>query len=281
MKYDKKLIGKRIEELRIKRKELFFKDPNTYEKYFSCKTQALFSDAINVDRRTFLKWEKGESIPSLCTLIKICDELDCNIEYFLGADELPYIDTVSKASHFTGINPEIIEKAKTCPDFLDCLNFFMLPENCLELFNKVTLSAWREYWINQNLIDIKSPLIDIIEKAFDVFYSSTPLFELCKDKYKEYLVKYLPNDKICFENPAKNDSLIYPQKSLSTSTYIAYKKYAKNKSSTNEYENFIEYLTDLTYEPLTNREFIEIQKQKVANAFIEIVTRYLKHIQQD
>lgn len=279
MKYDKKLVGKRIKELRIERKKLYSENPNTYEKYSFCKTQEIFSDTLNVDRRTVIKWEKGESIPSLYDLIKICDILDCNIEYFLGADELPYINTVSKASHYTGINPKIIEKAMNSQDFLDCLNFFMLPHNCSELFDKITLSAWKEYWIKQSLEEIKSPLIDIIEGAFEDFYSFTPFCELCEDRYKNYLFKHLPSAKICFEHSATSNSLIYPSKSLSTSKYIEYKEYAKNNSSNSKYNCFIEYLAQLTYQPLTNREFIEIQKKKVANKFIEILTLYLKHIQ--
>ena len=171
MNYDKELLCSRMKKMRISRKKLYLQNQEENEKYCCCLTQEDFAVAIGVDRRTVIKWEKGDSIPSLDYLLLMCNLLDCNIEYFLGADELPYIDSIAKASHFTGIEPKIIEYAPKNPYYLDFLNFFMLPENCSEMFNKITLSTWKKYWINQSLSDIKSPLIDIIKNAFKDFYS--------------------------------------------------------------------------------------------------------------
>ena len=272
MNYDIEVLRKRLKEIRISRRKLYLKNQEENEKYCCCLTQEDFADAIGINRRTLIKWEKGKSIPSLDYLLSICNLLDCNIEYFLGADEPPYIDTISKASHFTGIKPEIIEYASRNPDYLDCLNFFMLPENCSEMFNKITLSMWKKYWIDQSLSDIKSPLIDIVKKAFKDFYSFTSFSEISIDGYKEYLIKYLPREKINFESTSKKLFLVNIKQVFST---LRYKDCIENISSDNKYDNFINYLAELTYELLTNEEFIEIQKQKVASKFIEIISLYL------
>lgn len=275
MKFDKELLGKRIKKMRIRRKKEYNRNNIENQKYDFCITQENFAIAIGIDRRTLIKWEQGDTVPTLEKLIKICNLLDCNIEYFLGANKFPYIDTVVKASYFTGIKPEIIEQAKNCPEYLDCLNFFMFPENCSELFNKTTLSAWKKYWINQALSDIKPPLIDIIQKAFEYFYSFTPFSEISINKYKEYLTEYLPIEKINFESEPKEYLTINLKEVFSP---LGYRKCIKNISSTNKYDTFIDYIAKLTYEPLINREFVEIQKQKVASKFIEIVTHYLSDI---
>lgn len=275
MNYDKNLLCTRFKEIRTDRKELYLKNKEENSKYEYCLTQEAFACAVGADRRTIIKWEQGETIPSLEYLLKICDLLDCNFEYFLGIDDLPYIDTTAKASHFTGIDPRIIEYANKNPDYLECLNFFMLPENCSELFNKITLSAWKKYWINQSLSDIKPPLIDIIEKAFTDFYSFTPFTEISIDKYKEYLIEYLPIEKINFEPTPDSNFPINLKEVFFLRRYIDCKK---NLSSANKYNSFIDYIAQLTYEPLTNKEFIEIQKQKVANKFIDILSLYLSDL---
>lgn len=276
--YDIEMIKERIKSLRKNRWNLYKTSQNadiTLAKYACCKTQETLADKLDLERRTIGSWERGATSPSLENLISLCNLLDCNIEYFLGADELPYIDTIAKASHFTGINPKIIEYASKNPDYLDCLNFFMLPENCSEIFNNITLSMWKEYWINQSLSDIKPPLIDIIKKAFKDFYSFTPFDKISINKYKEYLMNNLPIEQINFKSKPEKGGLVNVKEVFS---FLRYKDCIKHFSSGNQYDDFINYIAELTYEPLTNEEFIEIQKKKVANKFIEILSLYLSNI---
>ncbi len=276
--YDKNVIKERIKSLRKNRWDLYKTSQNadtTLAKYACCKTQETLADKLDLERRTIGSWERGATSPSLENLISLCNLLDCNIEYFLGADELPYIDTIAKASHFTGIDPKIIEYASKDPDYLDCLNFFMLPENCSEMFNKITLSTWKKYWINQKLSDINSPLIDIVKNAFKDFYSFTPFEEISIEKYTEYLIKYLPIEQINFKSESEKGFLVNIKEVFS---FLRYKDCIKHISSDNQYGDFINYLAQLTYKPLTNEEFIEIQKQKVAKKFIEIISLYLSDI---
>ena len=274
MKYDKYKLCKRLKEIRLDRKDLYRSDSDTYNKYYCCITQEDFADALKVDRRTIIKWEKGESIPTLENLLTICDLLDCNIEYFLGADKSPYIDTIAKASHFTGIAPEIIKYATENPDYLDCLNFFMLPKNCTKLFNNVTLSAWKTYWISHELSDIKEPLRDVINSAFESFYSFTPFNELSEKKYKETLMSQLPEKKLNFSSEHVED-LINIKECLSI---LKYKECLSHSAYENRYDNFIDYLVNKTYEPLTNKVFIELQKEKISKIFIETRTNYLSDV---
>ncbi len=278
MIYDINMIKERIKSLRKNRWDLYKTSQNTdttFAKYACCKTQETLADELDLERRTIGSWERGATFPSLENLISLCNLLDCNIEYFLGADELPYIDTIAKASHFTGIDPKIIEYANKNPDYLDCLNFFMLPENCSEIFNNITLSTWKEYWINQNLSDINSPLIDIIKKAFKDFYSFTPFNKITKNEYKEYLTKYLPIEQINFKPEPEKGVLVNIKEVFSL---LRYKDCIKHISSDNKYNDFINYIAELTYKTLTHEEFIEIQKKKIANKFIEILSRYLSDI---
>lgn len=273
MIYDKYLIGKRIKEIRTNRFTLYkTSNDKKHTKYSYCKTQEALADKLNIERRTVGSWERCDTIPSLENLINLCEVLDCNIEYFLGADEIPYINTVSKASYFTGINPEIISLAKEDSDYRDCLNFFMLPSNCNELYNSITLSAWKQFWINDNLDKIKNPLLEIINKAFDKFYLSTPTENINPDTFKKYLVEYLPEDKLIFTETGDDKSYVYIKDCLSL---LQYKDFISKCTKDNQYIFFIDYICSLSFNSLQNKIYLELHKKKIADKFISILNNYL------
>lgn len=55
-------------------------------------TQAEFADKINYSDKSVSKWEKGEAIPSLEILVKICEIYSLPIEYFTtdNNQEIPF-----------------------------------------------------------------------------------------------------------------------------------------------------------------------------------------------
>lgn len=71
MKYDKQEIGQRI---RAERK--------------TCKmSQYELSKAVGIARATLIHIEKGDTLPELTPLTKICEVLGCRVSYILGEEE--------------------------------------------------------------------------------------------------------------------------------------------------------------------------------------------------
>ena len=71
MKYDKQEIGQRI---RAERK--------------ACKmSQAELSKVVGISRSTLIHIEKGDTLPELTPLSKMCEALGCRVSYILGEDE--------------------------------------------------------------------------------------------------------------------------------------------------------------------------------------------------
>lgn len=71
MKYDKQEIGQRI---RAERK--------------ACKmSQYELSKAVGISRSTLIHIEKGDTLPELTPLSKMCEALGCRVSYILGEDE--------------------------------------------------------------------------------------------------------------------------------------------------------------------------------------------------
>lgn len=71
MKYNKAEIGQRI---RAERK--------------ACKmTQEELSKAVGISRSTLIHIEKGDTLPELTPLSKMCEALGCRVSYILGEEE--------------------------------------------------------------------------------------------------------------------------------------------------------------------------------------------------
>ena len=122
----------------------------------------------------------------------------------------------------------------------------MHPDNCKTLFNNVTISAWRKYWINAGLPKIKEPFKSEVYKAYDEYSAITPISKVNKNSYTEFLKMRFPEKKLVF------------------------------KKEERKYNSFIKFLADTTFEPLSHNALIEAQKMNLAKFFCNLFTRYLE-----
>lgn len=244
---------------------------NKFIKYSCCRTQEELAEKLGVERRTIGNWETGKSTPPLEKLIQLSELFDCSIDYFFGTGDLPEIDPISKAAHYSGISPKIIRFGLENPDYLDCLNFFMLPDNCSALFNDITLNAGREYTINQELEELKEPLKSAVINVFEKFSAVTPISKCNKETYKKFLISALPENKLTFTTKRSSKGLNIK----ANLKLIRYQQLSLFNESEHRYYDFINYLTDYTYEPLMKKSVLEIQKNKLAKMFVSLFEKYL------
>ena len=54
------------------------------EKHFTAQHMA---DLLDIELRSYRKYESGDRQPSLTTLVKIADILDVSVDYLLGRDD--------------------------------------------------------------------------------------------------------------------------------------------------------------------------------------------------
>lgn len=269
--YDTRKIGERLKNIRNERANFYNANTNNekFKKYACCKTQEKFSEMLNKDRRTIIKWEKGISVPDIESLIKLCDFFECSIDYFLGVTDISEIDPIVMASHHTGISSEIIKYCMKNAHYLDFLNFFMKPENCKELVEKFNSTAQGEYLINKELSNsnIKESTINELKDYFEEFCCFTPSDKNCLERYKEYLKEKLPK--------RTNGQRI------NIKSYITPKIYDKLLSPENfdeKYDNFINYLAEQTYKPFKHNVIIKFQKEKMEKYFISVFERYVSEL---
>lgn len=139
-----------------------------------------------------------------------------------------------------------------------------LPENCASLFNEVTLSAWRKFWIDSSLSNIKNPFKDEVLKAYAEYTAVTPITDISKKTYADFLRKRFPEKKLILKSKNKENGNGYIIKGCFE--FVDYNSFFDDKV-------FIQYLVDATFEQLSHNA---LQKIKLANAFVNLFTRYLE-----
>lgn len=274
------MLAKRIKSTRRMRKsqykeylkcpDLF---PEEYKEYAPCRSQDALGEAINVSRQTIVDWEKGNTCPSIESLIQLCKVFNCNPDYLLGFVETPVIEPVSIAHFFSHISSDIIKYGLEHEDYLDCLNFFMLPENCSSLFNEVTITECRKFWIDSSLHNIKNSFKDEVIKAYIEYSAVTPFQNINKNSYTSFLQKRFPEKKLILKSIKKENEDGFVIKGCFEP--LVYYRFFDDNNVFN-YHKFIQYLVDTTFEPLSHNALIESQKSKLANAFVNLFTRYLE-----
>ncbi len=87
----------------------------------------------------------------------------------------------------------------------------MHPKNSSEIFNSVTLAAWKKLRIESTINGINDELKEKSFSIFDEYISITPLETVNKKTYMKYLKQKLPMEKITL-HADKTDSKIYIKK---------------------------------------------------------------------
>lgn len=235
------------------------------------ETQQSLADKLGVRRQTIINWEKKKDndIPSIENLVDLCETLDCSMDYLLGSVDTPEIEPISKASHYSGISAEIIRYGLENPEFLDCLNFFMHPDNSSKLFNSITLNAWKKHYIDSSIENINGELRELLIKYYDEYISITPFAQINKKTYRAFLESKLPEKKLS-TSTSKTETGIKIKMCFSL---ITYQNFYNGKEF--NYSAFITYLIENTFEPLSHRIMIELQKMKLSTAFAELFIRYI------
>lgn len=235
-------------------------------------TQQELADKIGVQRQAIINWEntKKNILPSVESLADICEQLDCSMDYLLGSVDSPEIEPISKASHYSGIKPEIIRAGIDNPDYLDCINFFMHPDNCSDIFNSVTLNTWRKFWIDSSIDEINGELKNTLIKCYDEYIAITPIDSVNKQTYRCFLESKLPRERITLKTD-KDNSKIYIKKCVTLLTFHSF-----FTDGNFNYTSFITYLAEHTFDTLSHNMMIEIQKNKLANKFVDLFIKYLE-----
>lgn len=126
------------------------------------KYQQEFADAIGAKVETVRNWEQGWILPEMGTLFKICDTLDCDLDYLIGRLEYKKHDT-KMISDYTGLSEDAVtalhlyknadDRRSLWPSYLsDIINnkdFFALMVKISEFMGDTKLEAKLKDYISK------------------------------------------------------------------------------------------------------------------------------------
>lgn len=271
-----KKFPKKLQELRKKRWSLYKdnqdKYPNPYEKFSVCQSQDTMAEALTVERRTYGKWESGKTFPTIDKVADICNILDCNIDYLLGAEKLVGFSQATIASHYSKIDIDIVDKAMNDSDYRDFLNYFMHPNNCYALVQSTTRCAWREHRADIESGKMEEPLKTLIADIFHSYQTFTSVTQYKEDSLREHIVSSLPQNRISFK-PKKSDNCICISTCLSTQKI---NELGISNTNPQNYHLLVDYLVDYCFNVLVTKEIIDTQKEKLGHLFVRMVEKFLE-----
>lgn len=272
--FSKEKLGERIKSIRKKRWEQY-KSANDdtdrpYKKYKYCKNQSTLAKKIGVERRAISSWELGTNSPSIKNLIELSNALDCGVDYFFGAMDYMEIAPVAFSAYHSGISSDIINYARNNSEYLNFLNFFMHPENIGAIFNKVTISTWRQYIIDASLERIKEPLKSEVYKAYDEYRAINLINDVSIESYEAFLKQRFPENKIILKKE-KHKNGFFIKESFDVKDYQSF-----FDNNIFNYPKFIRFLAEVSFEPLSHNALIEIQKENLAKLFCTMLTNYIE-----
>ncbi|SDY16306.1 Helix-turn-helix [Ruminococcaceae bacterium YAD3003] len=262
----KETVGNRIQSRRKERYELYLQhegeNNNPYKRFAFCKDQGTFAKKVGVSRKAIVCWENGDTFPAIDNLVIICELLESNLEYFVGFFDCDGFSPIALCHHFSKIDKDILETAKSDGDYLDFLNFFMKPENIKPLVNETTLNGWRKFKADLAISTIEEPLKTMIKEAYEKYDAFNLYNEQSNKTYKAYLKTHISKDTL-------KASMI--KKSLPAKDAL---QFIKNGRVIN-YDKFIDYIADATYSSLRNYAILERNKEKLGQQFAELFTKYI------
>lgn len=139
------------------------------------KTQEEFAAKLGVNLKSVQNWEQGRKLPQTEHLFKICDVLDCDLDYLIGRLEYKKHDT-KMISDYTGLSEDAVtalhlyknadDRRSLWPSYLsDIINnkdFFTLMGRISEFMGNTKLEArFKDYASKMQMID---------QQSADMFY---------------------------------------------------------------------------------------------------------------
>mgnify|MGYP000853665024 FL=1 len=130
----------------------------------------------------------------------------------------------------------------------------MHPDNCSALINSCTKMTWKDFLSNQELTELKEPIKSLILDIFTNYQSITPFSRYDIESYKEYVFSCLPEKKLSFSHRKMGDSICIDS---CLSAHIK-NEIGISIDNPNSYTNFINYISDYSFEILSNAEMMTI-----------------------
>lgn len=269
-KYDINSFGENLKKLRIDR---YKTNP---EKYFYCKSNESLAEMLVHDRRTIGNWKKNVSHPNIEDVIKLCNYLDCDMDYLLNASDQP-VKSTHEVAEYTGIEYDNVVSIINNKPLRNFLNYMLSSEEFNTLVSGINNEFINQYISSDILSVYKAPLMNRIKSAYAKFHAQVSPFEISPEKVRDFLMKEIPFTN--FRKSSKDTFNTFLYENLSSDRINQIMITNKFTSTTDEYTIYNAFISDTvscTYEIMEYMHTHELRLFHLAQSFLSIVNGYVK-----
>ncbi|MBE7019811.1 MAG: helix-turn-helix transcriptional regulator [Ruminococcaceae bacterium] len=224
-------------------------------------------------RTTITKWEDmtNKSIPSLEQMLLLCNFFDCDINYFLGKNNIESEDNITIAKSLN-LSLETVETLRHTPEYGSFLNDVIISKKLnLDIIRRIN-----QLGKNMALEDIletsfKKEFFINLRAFFDEFYASIFPMDMSLEAFEKYLCNVFPYNK-SFE----------PAKFLENNFEEDGKNFVLNKfedferaTSNEQYKMIMASIADISYNYFISTQVAELSKQRVTITLLEMVEKII------
>lgn len=249
-------------------------------------TQEELAKGLYVGRTAVTMWEKSDkkedgkkcgTLPSIDNMYRICNILNVDMDYLLGASDIKSQDTKTIAETLN-IREETVNTLKYNFEYGAIIDN-ILDENIVdvkileEIQNRIK-QIGRNFLLEEVLTtSFSSDFIKILRRYFNDFYFSTFPMDISEQSYAEFLKQKKPYQ-------AKFDSNTFIEKNfLCEGKNFIYNMYPNGKEDfeplnpDEKYSVIIESVVAISYEYFLSLQTIELSKQRLTSMLATVIDK--------
>lgn len=240
------------------------------------ESQEVFAEKLTYGRQAINNWEKGHTYPRLPEIINICNHLNCDFDYLLGASEKP-IKSANDAADYLHLDYNNVETLVFNKETNNFINFIMSSEKFIDMVSGIHTEFINEYVSKDILSAYEKPLLNKIKSAYDKYYIEIPSLDISKEKVTQYLKTEIP---FKCSSTSKDSFKSYIRKNLSEDRINDIKNNANITDEQSFYDAFIEDTVSCTYEIMEYIHFRDVKMHRLYQMFMSLVDDYISESQK-
>lgn len=223
-------------------------------------------------RTTLTNWENlnNQTLPNLLSLIDICNLLEVDMDYILGASNIQSQDikTIADTTH---ISQETVRTLQNNPEYGSFLDSFVNDDLLSEISTRIKQLGVNFVLEGVIKTSFTPHFINTIRRTFNNFYFTTFPMDISSEKFVSYLTDKFPySDKFnpdeFIENNFVDDGKLFVYNNCKNGKDEFYSLHSYEK-----YKHIISSISEISYDYFMSLQNVELSKQRLNTMLSQII----------
>lgn len=228
-------------------------------------------------RTTLTNWEstKTQTLPNLVALINICNLLEVDMDYILGASDIESQNTKTIADT-VHISEKTVNTLKNNSEYGSMLDSIVNDNLFTEISNRIK-QLGRNFVLEDVITtSFKSNFISLIRRKFNDFYFTTFPMDISPKLFVRYLTKQIPYSNEFNPKDFIEQNFLYDGKNFIYKLYENGKEEFNALDSYEKYKVIISSIAEISFDYFISLQTVELSKQRINLMFADIINNAIK-----